>query len=142
MGRRGYGTLAVLVCGLVAGAALLTRAAPEGDASSGCGATHATAGGGAVATGQQPADTELIVKFRAGSTAAASRRSRECVLDQAGRPLGLTFVEQSTLSTGATLLAADRSLDAADVAKLVDRLEEHADVEYAAPNELVSTSGG
>jgi len=85
----------------------------------------------------------LIVKFRPGSVAGASQASRECALDQAGEALGLRFEEQRTLGTGATLLAADRSLDAADLRQLVNRLERHADVEYAAPDETAyATSGG
>jgi hypothetical protein len=87
-------------------------------------------------------ETELIVKFRPGSVGGASKRNRECVLDRASEPLGVRFKEQRTLGTGATLLAADRLLEAADVRRLMDRLERHADVEYAAPNETAYAASG
>ncbi|WP_344043881.1 hypothetical protein [Nocardioides panacihumi] len=118
------------------------RAAHVGATSSGCGAIPAKTGTDGATAGRLPEGAQVIVKFRPGSVAGASRKSRECVLDQAGGPLGVSFQEQRTLGTGATLLAADRSLSAAEVRQLVNRLEQHADVEYAAPNETAYAVGG
>ncbi|MFC7497225.1 MULTISPECIES: hypothetical protein [unclassified Nocardioides] len=133
---------AVVVTAVIAGTVHLASTNHGGGDSPQCGAIRLRAGTDGIAAAQDRAVTELIVKFRAGSPAGASTTSRECVLDVAGGPLGLSFDEQRTLGTGATLWAADRSLDAAEVRQLIDRLERHADVEYAAPNETAYPATG
>jgi serine protease len=73
----------------------------------------------------------FIVRFRDGAPERVDARARDEALAAAGRDSGVALQPMRRLAVGAELVRASRKLDAADAARLVQRLAANPHVQYA-----------